>query len=168
MRGKITSTCFLPPWSFVQLAAAGLAWSAAVLFSTQSLATTLAVAAPNLMKSRSPMSHFVLRDISESPEMTSTPLETLATARRMLIEICGPRTWHQTRQAWIARGASLLGWKYRRAAALFYREARRIDHDEYVQLETRLLDLEQKQAAREAHLHEIHSLRSRLDGTRDG
>lgn len=101
-------------------------------------------------------------------EMKPDNSETLATARRMLIEICGARTWNQTRQAWIAKGAALLGWKYRRAAALFYREARRIEHDEYVQLETRLLDLEQKQAAREAHLHEIHALRSRIDGSRHG
>lgn len=100
--------------------------------------------------------------------MSSTHNETLAAARRLLIELCGPRTWNQTRQAWLARGAALLGWKYRRAAALFYNEARRIEHDEFVQLETRLIDLEQKQAAREAHLHEIRTLRSRHNGPRNG
>src|SRR5688500_11610458 len=76
---------------------------------------------------------FVMSGImtKEDAEMSNKPTGntkesavTSATVRanEMLIEVCGPRGWNDTRESWLARGARAIGIKPRRARALFYQE----------------------------------------------
>jgi hypothetical protein len=82
--------------------------------------------------------------IEEGAEMPNKPTVTAkesavisATVRanEMLIEVCGPRGWNDTRESWLARGARRIGMSPRRARALFYQEPIRLSADEYLGIE---------------------------------
>jgi hypothetical protein len=57
-------------------------------------------------------------------------------ANEMLIEVCGPRGWNDTRESWLARGARVVGMSPRRARALFYNEPIKLSADEYFAIES--------------------------------
>ena len=94
---------------------------------------------------------------SKGLEMTSE--HYLDQARRMLISICGPAAWDINRKAWLARGARVLGWSYRRTSALFYGEVRRLDQGEYQQLLDHIAALEAATKNRGDLLDQLRSLR---------
>lgn len=56
-------------------------------------------------------------------------------AHDMLINICGPRGWNDTRESWLARGARRARLSLRRAKAIFYQEPIRLTADEYVAIQ---------------------------------
>jgi len=68
--------------------------------------------------------------IPEKPAVSATEL-----ARGMICELAGPRGWHDTREAWLARGARKAGITLRRARALFYQEPIKLGADEYLTIE---------------------------------
>lgn len=56
-------------------------------------------------------------------------------ARDMLLGVCGPRDWNDTRESWLARDARRVGLTVRRARAIFYQEPIRLSADEYLAIE---------------------------------
>jgi hypothetical protein len=62
----------------------------------------------------------------------SAVISATVRANEMLIEVCGPRGWNDTRESWLARGARAIGIKPRRARALFYQEPIKLSADEYL------------------------------------
>lgn len=70
---------------------------------------------------------------SESKEKPT--VSAIELARGMICELAGPRGWHDTREAWLARGARKAGITLRRARALFYQEPIKLGADEYLTIE---------------------------------
>lgn len=88
--------------------------------------------------------------VSERPSTGAAMPSAAIIVRDVVIAAAGERGWSDTREAWIARAARRLGLNYRRARAIFYGEARRIDADEYLSLILRAESLRLEQARQEA------------------
>jgi len=89
-------------------------------------------------------------------------------ARSKLCDLAGPRGWHDTREAWLARGARKAGISIRRARALFYHEPMKLGADEYLAIE-RAYQSAHEAVARISTLASDADLRAgRGDGARSG
>lgn len=62
-------------------------------------------------------------------------MSAIAIARARFIGLCGARSWNDTREAWLARGAHRAGLSLRRARSLFYQQRLRLTADEYLAIE---------------------------------
>lgn len=56
-------------------------------------------------------------------------------AHDMLVGLCGPRGWNDTRESWLARGARKAKLSLRRARAIFYQEPIRLTAEEYLAIQ---------------------------------
>jgi hypothetical protein len=56
-------------------------------------------------------------------------------AHDMLIDLCGPRGWNDTRESWLTRGARKARLSLRRARAIFYQEPIKLTADEYIAIQ---------------------------------
>lgn len=79
-------------------------------------------------------------------------------ARDMLCAVAGPRQWHDTRQAWIARGAKLCGFSFRKARSIFYRETTHITAQEWIRLNDEFSALKKSAAERQELLRDVDLL----------
>lgn len=68
----------------------------------------------------------MLEKSSGQPEKSSGVRIVTALANEMhvkLVALCGPRSWFENRESWLARGAKIAGITYRAARSCFYKEA---------------------------------------------
>lgn len=56
-------------------------------------------------------------------------------AHDMLVGLCGPRGWNDTRESWLTRGARRARLSLRRARAIFYLEPIKLTADEYLAIQ---------------------------------
>lgn len=99
---------------------------------------------------------------SEKREVSAEIASGIADEMRNAIGVAaGPRTWEDTRESWLWRAAHRLGIEPRRAKAFWYREARRIEAAEYVQVKTNLAQLEARANARDHELQALAAARAR-------
>lgn len=70
---------------------------------------------------------------SESKEKSA--VTAVVKAHVMLIGLCGPRGWNDTRESWLTRGARRARLSLRRAKAIFYQEPIKLTADEYIAIQ---------------------------------
>lgn len=70
---------------------------------------------------------------SESKEKSA--VTAVVKAHVMLIGLCGPRGWNDTRESWLTRGAKRARLSLRRAKAIFYQEPIKLTADEYIAIQ---------------------------------
>lgn len=93
---------------------------------------------------------------SEGPAVT--PEQTIEEARRCIAVAGGRREWSDTRDCWLARAAAKLGITHGRAVTLFYRKAKAIPAHEFLTLQMRAREIEQREAARREYIAETRTL----------
>jgi hypothetical protein len=83
----------------------------------------------------------------------SDEMSAIDMAKEGLIELCGTRGWHDTRDSWIARGARKVPMSPRRARAIIQKEQHtKVSGDELLAIQRARAALESLSAvAREAH-----------------
>lgn len=76
--------------------------------------------------------------------MSSTAQEATNQMRDAVLFAAGPRSWDDTRDSWLARGAARLGIPFQRAYALFYRRVTNPSAAEYLEITRRHRTLQER------------------------
>jgi hypothetical protein len=75
------------------------------------------------------------RTKSSSESKEKSAVTAVVKAHDMLIDLCGPRGWNDTRESWLTRGARKARLSLRRAKAIFYQEPIKLTADEYIAIQ---------------------------------